>query len=476
MNTTLRLIAISVLINAGYQCLQAQPAAPNQPVAKTIVLPTLRSFRHPSKILTLSNDGETTIRMVSKADNNNMLFMAEFIIKDFSVKGKRPSTSDFGILTFVTRRDGWDRVNPSKITLIIDGRPLEFESEKTGEVLYATCKLDVFSSLLAAKKISVKIESIQFDLEERHIEALRDLASRLPVGKTTQGGYVIEQKPDAAAEDNTDLADANDDAEFQRLIATLKKERLASFDDQIKKIKKSKLELKQAMIADDEQAISTTKQSLEQMKKQLLATINEPLSEKPLNLQKLEVGQIGWLFGARLIASQILDKKSGEALISTKFHVPSVLFKVKGVDLTNMVDDKDFSSQLAFVVVGTYTYKTVGGGSNTIFELRGCKLDDVFTADDLKESREIANEQTAIILTAEEESSVKAARENKKAKIAASEANMKSRRAQSFVDSGKLLLKKNNYSGARKQFEKAIAEAPDSAAAKEAAELIEKLP
>ena len=56
------------------------------------------------------------------------------------------------------------------------------------------------------------------------------------------------------------------------------------------------------------------------------------------------------------------------------------------------------------------------------------------------------------------------------------QAELKARRSKSCLENGKILLKKDNFAGARKQFEKAIAEDPESESAKEAAELIEKLP
>ena len=56
------------------------------------------------------------------------------------------------------------------------------------------------------------------------------------------------------------------------------------------------------------------------------------------------------------------------------------------------------------------------------------------------------------------------------------DAELKARRSQSSLDSGKLLLRKDNFNGARKQFEKAISEDPDSETAKEAAKLLESLP
>ena len=52
----------------------------------------------------------------------------------------------------------------------------------------------------------------------------------------------------------------------------------------------------------------------------------------------------------------------------------------------------------------------------------------------------------------------------------------KTRRSQSYLDSGKVLLKKENYMGARKQFQKAVTEAPDSEPGKEAAELLDTTP
>ena len=98
-----------------------------------------------------------------------------------------------------------------------------------------------------------------------------------------------------------------------------------------------------------------------------------------------------------------------------------------------------------------------------------------------------ADPKYTIVLTDAEEATAKAAREKnlivakEKERLAndeksKKESETKARRSQSYLESGKLLLKKDNFSGARKQFEKAIAESPDSDSAKEAAKLIEKLP
>jgi TolA-binding protein len=92
-----------------------------------------------------------------------------------------------------------------------------------------------------------------------------------------------------------------------------------------------------------------------------------------------------------------------------------------------------------------------------------------FTANEKTVAREAADSDYKIKLTDEEESRRKATSDKNKAELNA-------RRSQSYLESGKVLLKKKNYSSARKQFEKCIAESPDSEAAKEASELIEKLP
>lgn len=272
-----------------------------------------------------------------------------------------------------------------------------------------------------------------------------------------------------------------------RLIASIKGSRMREIESKIKLIAATKSDMKKAMIVDDRLAIEKWAAVIKTNQDGLRELISAPVSSGNLNMLALAEGQIGNMsqFGYKIL--QIVDKSTGKALIyhSRADAFPTV--RVVGTNLTNLVDDSRFPTGRVFAVLGTVTYETIGGGSKTIFELQDITTVTLFTDDELKTARESCDAGYKIEFTAEESKKMELA---KTANVAAAkkkqdgeneakqkkEAESKAMRAQSFVDSGKVLMKKDNSSGAKKQFEKAIAESPESSAGKEAKKLLESLP
>lgn len=280
-----------------------------------------------------------------------------------------------------------------------------------------------------------------------------------------------------------------EESPLQRALETAKVDRLDILNRRMKSINMAKVELKAAMIADDQTAIAQCRENIEHLQSVLRMGIDSPVSNESLNPLKLKAGQVG-ILGGRFKVTQILNKSKGEILVFGRYGQNYTTLKIAGVDTTNLVDDVDYRFSGCVVVVGTYTYQTVTGGEKTIFELYECPTATVFTKTELKPFREAVEPQYEIALTDAEtakmesvrkakslaETERKAARDQQQrlldAEAAKKEVEAKMRRSKSYLDSGKALLKTGNVSGARKQFEKAVAESPDSPSAQDAKKLL----
>ncbi len=446
-----------------------------------IVFPATRNFQHPFEILT-KPDGEITIlRMLSKADDNRILCMVEFQVKDFAAKGKSPSVLDAGSFIFFSEDNELANLNPKEIIFVIDGKELKLKCERDNKILIGYFALDKFPLFLSSKQVRVKISNVEFDLEDLHIEAMRDLASRLPDGKSSFGKYIISHKPDGRE------ANLPKNDRLQTIMADVKKTRLVELAENVKKIASAKTELKQATITGDEIAIGKITESLTTYQQKIQSLIDQPLATKSLDPRAFREGEYGKISQFGLKVLQVNDKKAGKALIYHPTNNRINTFRVIGMDLRNTVDDSDFPQGHSFAVLGTTTYETVAGGTKTIFELQEIQNNTVFSEMDFKPSMDAMKSAFDIELTKDEQIKADAAKEantkRQKAKKAENDAKQmqkdieaKFRRAQSYLDSGKILMKKENNAGARKQFEKAVAESPDSKVGKEAQELIDRLP
>ena len=308
----------------------------------------------------------------------------------------------------------------------------------------------------------------------------------------------------------------------EKAVAAAWDRRRAELNAFVTDISVAKSSLKQAIISDDTDSTAKHRKTIDALQSDLRRLLDAPLDIPSFDPELFEVGKIGRLDGVSAAvphgAQQVIKvfqvlKKSdaGEVLVSTTYQLGQgaemfrngqrrmgkkldrayepVLFKVVGIDTTTLIDGGPFPLSLPpLVVTGTYSYETVTGGSKTIFELHSVNTQSPFTKEnDLKDFIAAAASDYTIGLTDDEQAQSDAARQKhaielqQKQKIAMDEkshqqAELKSRRSKSCLENGKILLKKDNIAGARKQFEKAIAEDPDSESAKEAAALIEKLP
>ncbi len=277
---------------------------------------------------------------------------------------------------------------------------------------------------------------------------------------------------------------AKDDP-LQAAITAARDRRRGEFDLKIKQIISAKEALKRATIAGDVEKTEQVKTLIAGNQNELRKLMSAPLRSGVLWPMRFEVGQLGTL-AEWIDVLQVLDKKTGEVLVTTHLGQPRMTFKVVGVDTKNMIDGGRFSSPDTFAVVGTHSYETVAGGSKTIFELHKCDLDDAFSADELKVVGEHADQNYAIVLTEAEQAQAKAAREvyenarlekqaMAKEEAGKKELEMKARRGKSYLESAKSLLVKDQRPAARKFLEKAIADDPDSESGKEAAKLLKTL-
>ncbi|MDB5346800.1 MAG: peptidase and chymotrypsin/Hap [Schlesneria sp.] len=145
--------------------------------------------------------------------------------------------------------------------------------------------------------------------------------------------------------------------------------------DEIAKLKKQietqAAKIKERMVIDDGAGERAMRTFMLTLVDDLNALLDKPLAFEPLDIQTLRAGQCG-IFPTVITVVQVLSKSDGECLVESQ----GTMLKLRGLDLTNAVDSTRtrISSELVFEVLGTTTYKTVGGTTNTVFEL-ACILD-----------------------------------------------------------------------------------------------------
>jgi len=460
---------------------KVEPKPGKSPAPQTVVVPGVRDFKHPHEVVTVSSEGVTIVRMADHADENRMFFMFELHLKDSGAKDKKPSVNEFGIFTLKGKYDGWKRLNAKEILFRIDGRELKCECTREDDLIKATFPLAELPSLLAAKDAHVRIAEIEFDFVERHLEGMRDVASRIPDGKSSHGFLNIEHRPDGI-KPSAGIANGE---RANRIIKEMKSKRVAELKKKIQEIDEAKSRLKSVVISDDRQAITDNRKRISSLQAELQSLRDSPLSPDGIDFRQLSTGQVGRLTGLIKVV-QILNKAKGEVIVYDDLSRPLVFAKLIGIDASNLVDDSRVADNHVFVVDGTYSYETVSGGTSTIFKLQAVSPDLELSERESKSLRDASNANFEIDLTAEERAKSKLAqdanaasdREKQKMADAAQEkkdSDAKTRRAQSYLEAGKSLLNKDNRSAAKKQFEKAVAESPDSAAGKEAATQLKKL-
>ncbi len=239
------------------------------------------------------------------------------------------------------------------------------------------------------------------------------------------------------------------------------------------------------MIEDDAAGIKASKAKIAKLQSELRDLIDSKFP--PLDPERLQTGQIG------------TRTRGKEGLAGTRWHPD-----FKGKDLVYSFQRQGVTKDIAVYVVGmegkwrksaqleiwadndTMLFVAVGeidfayyeGDKKTSppkkgFEIRRCNLDGIFSEDELKTAAGTIEDFT-ITLTDSEKETQKKAMERRAAVKADTEKEAKAKRAQGLVEMGKSFLKSNNKEAARKRFEKAILEAPDSDAAKEAKKLLDE--
>ena len=261
------------------------------------------------------------------------------------------------------------------------------------------------------------------------------------------------------------------------VVSEEKDKRLAAIKDLVTKISAAKIKLKEAMIADDSKATDEQKKSIEKMQSDLKWNVDAPLDRQTLNIFDLKDGKFGVISDPRVKIFQILEKENGSVLASVLEGPNKVTFRAVGLNPKNLVTDMYFPKEPFFVVDGTYSYETVGGESKTIYVLYAVSVPPIFTeAESIKLGLSATADFAKVELTSEEQSTLQQNREAAKLKVEQKELATKLRQAKSYLDSGKVLMKRDIKAGAKKQFEKAISTAPDSDTAKEAKKLLDSIP
>ena len=271
---------------------------------------------------------------------------------------------------------------------------------------------------------------------------------------------------------------------FDKAFEIAKKSVKAELKRLIDAVDQTKSELRKAVIADDAAATKASKAQLAKFQSELRDLVDSKFP--PLDFERLQKGQIGTRTRGKdgFSGTRWPPDFKGQDLVysfqrqgTTKEFVVCVVGmegrwrKSAGMDI--WVDD----DTMLFVAVGEVNVGYYEGdkkiSQRKAFEIRRCDLDGIFSEDELKTAAATIEEFTVTLTDAEKETQTKAIARRAAAKSNA-ETEAKAKRAQGLVEMGKSFLKSNNKEAARKRFEKAVLEAPDSEAGKEAKKLLDE--
>lgn len=115
------------------------------------------------------------------------------------------------------------------------------------------------------------------------------------------------------------------------------------------------------------QAIEDTKSKLREAKNETKRIYVDEIS--CLNMASLSVGQVG-IMGNGAYSPTAGEIRQILTVDSLLLSCLGELFIVRGLSTTDLVDGKEIVFKLPLEVVGTESYKTVGGASKTVFSLR----------------------------------------------------------------------------------------------------------
>ena len=458
-----------------------------------VVLPLKRKFYHRHEIRSSqfddrkigSKDDEFTYSLLARTDKKMSLIGVHLHVQDPSHDGKNLILYDLVRMSLYSYAAEWPTIMQEQARFVLDNNeadasvyePLKKKGQPEDGPAVILLPLSFFQKMLLAQTIAIHVGPKKFELFEDMLEGMRDLASRAPDGKTVLGRHLVRHEKDPAA----DAGSPGQKSKSRRMpeeLAAIHEARKRDAQQLTEKIAVAKSEMKQAKIADDSNSFKKAESSVAELQSELRKLMTAPLDVHALSHRSFKVGQVGRLPNARMIVAQVTDRKNGEAMVDYLSLNTKNVFKLCGIDLTNLDEKSEFNleNENCFHVADTETYETVTGQMNTIFVLERCSRTPVFDEAEQKRYDEAADPNFKIELTAAEEQKLK---ETRTAKIQANldkEKLAKSRRSKSNLDSAKLLLKKEERAAARKFLEKSVAEDPDSESGKEAAKLLEELP
>jgi predicted Zn finger-like uncharacterized protein len=455
-----------------------EPIAPTEVVRENqkttqIVFPSRRKFSHPFEIKKMDiDDGLMTfVRLSDEMDLVSVTAM--FDVTDPLRSGKDLKLKDWMQFRFTCGSEHWDALHAKQAVVSINQKRYTVAFERQDLSLYVSINLIDFQRMLSAQRIEFRFDKVRVELTEIQIEAMCDLASRTPDGTTANGSNIVRHESDGAV-----LSQNLKSKPMPEALSAIQHRRKNEIEDHLQKIASAKSEMKRAKIADDANGISKSAKMTSDLQAELRRLIEAPLDVSDLNPLDFNSGQVGRLPAYQMIVAQVTDRKNGEAMVDYLHLNTKRVFKLAGIDVSNLVDESKFylNKQNCFHIVGTETYKTVTGRTNTIFRLEQCSNDPQFPETELKLFRDAADPNFKIELTADEEAKAKEVRDAKAQANLDKEKLAKSRRSKSNLDSAKLLLKKDERVAARKFLEKSVAEDPDSESGKEATKLLEDLP
>ena len=445
-----------------------------------IVFPAPRTFHHDLPVRNSQADGTTYFRCLLKTADGKVFFPVSFLGDT-----KSGTISTKGSFEFFVYSTDWDRSKQPEVKVRADNHTFSLESYRSiskaedtdgkKHFVEALFTLEQYAAILSAKRVTINVDNIAFELDDDHLEAMRELASQLPDGKTTNGKFVIKHvtdsdsvKPIGSTKRTASLID--------EAIATGVNELKANLFFKIKQIASAKDELKRAKIADDKEAIENANDVVAGYQTELRILINQPF--KAFEEASLSIGQIRHVRTNSFAVIDLINEAKGEVVVRLDTDVAKLVGVQSDTLMTNYkrrrdgggseLRDVDYHEIFVVVRRTTFTYKQQFV-DRPIYELHACGPIEPFSEDELKTAREAANPKFELSFTDEEQARMQST-------IDKNNADLKSRRSKSYLESGKLLLKKDNRSGARKQLEKAVAEDPDSEVGKEAAKLLESLP
>ncbi len=483
-----------------------QKAFTPAPTQVKVVYPAPRLFDHPYRVLKRQEPKDGCVFYYVAAN----LDVEPFYLFASTVSDNETSTPNDTIRLGIVFYQQQDRIKDVDHFLIrVDGQLLNCPRHSEREHAVSTeLRLDQFQDVIKGTAVALHIGPFTIELEPKELEALRDFASRLPQGRSLLDQFVISREVDVSSPPRPQPrpADYRQVLNMELAMGLARIRLRAELKRRIDRITETRLALKQAVIQDDQAARDEAIQSLEEDQEFLIKWIDHPFGS--LDLTQFQMGQIGKLDAFHLVVRDIDGYDCPTGYLDLKKRPdPPPPGNFIGCRLVGLHNQGFQVKQLVSIppeylfIVGEPSEMVIYNTQRTkefdkpAVNLYRCEPFNPFTPDELLAGKAAADSsQNLLPLTEAEQAqseqaqaaNVIAAREKAKsdqermirenAAADQQEIENKTRRSQSYLDSGKVLLKKENYMGARKQFQKAVTEAPDSEPGKEAAELLDTTP